>query len=244
MLGIVALVDCETQLQCERLAVLVPIAEELALALVDLHVRDLERHGLVRLAGEQQILHVLVGSLHFLLKGRHEAMSRLQLRLVLWVRDLEQQDACACVRVALFGYLVARQTDLECARAGGCCHRSLLSRQHIGSRRRMRLVVGLFGRTPSEIGLVTLALGMRQIIAFIVVQREAKLTLVRAQVILHKVRVLGQIHRFERQLPKPLASVHIGLRLGGHASSTRLGSHSVLEVHRPQPKRYEKLPAA
>ena len=49
-----------------------------------------------------------------------------------------------------------------------------------------------------------LGLRVRHVRALVRVQREAELALVGAQVILHEVRVLGEIHRLERELPQPL----------------------------------------
>lgn len=62
-------------------------------------------------------------------------------------------------------------------------------------------------RALGEVLLVALALRVRQVVALVVVQRQAQAALVRAQVVAHEVRVLGQVDGLQRQLAQPLAPV-------------------------------------
>lgn len=50
-------------------------------------------------------------------------------------------------------------------------------------------------------------LGVRQVVALVVVQREAQAALVLAQVVAHEVRVPRQVDRLQRQPPQPLPPV-------------------------------------
>ena len=54
---------------------------------------------------------------------------------------------------------------------------------------------------------------MREIIALIVVQCQAKLTFVRSEMILHKVRILLEINGLESGCLRRSASVDLGLRV-------------------------------
>jgi len=78
---------------------------------------------------------------------------------------------------------------------------------------------------------VLLALGVREVAALVVVQRQTQFALVRAEVVFHEVRVLLKVDRLQRQLPQPLAPVAVRLRPRGHAAAPRLAPGPVLEVH-------------
>ena len=49
---------------------------------------------------------------------------------------------------------------------------------------------------------------MSKIVALVVVQGEAKSALILAQVVSHKVRIFGQVYRFQSQAPQALSSVN------------------------------------
>lgn len=77
---------------------------------------------------------------------------------------------------------------------------------------------------------MALSLCVREVVSLRVVQREAQLALVRAEVVPHEVRVLGQVDGFERELPQPLPAIDRGLRLRHDATGAGLGALPVLEV--------------
>jgi hypothetical protein len=65
--------------------------------------------------------------------------------------------------------------------------------------------------TAREVLLVAFALRVREVVALVVVQRQAELALVRAEMVLHKIWVLHQIDRLQRELAQALAPIHLGL---------------------------------
>ena len=106
-----------------------------------------------------------------------------------------------------------------------------------------------------------LALRVREVAAFVGVQRQAQTALIRAEVVLssprhfrdfpsslvcaprhctaltfifahlHKIRVLVEVDCLQCQLAQALATVGIRLRLGGDAAAALLGADAVLKVH-------------
>lgn len=94
-----------------------------------------------------------------------------------------------------------------------------------------RILLGLESGAFGEILLMLLALRVRQIAAFVVVQRQAELALVRAEVIAHKVGILGEIDCFQCEQTEALASIAIGVRCGCDASRAGLAAGAMLEVH-------------
>lgn len=76
-----------------------------------------------------------------------------------------------------------------------------------------------------------LSLRMSQVTALIRVNGQAKATLVGAQVVLHKVRILAQVYGLQGELPKPLTSLGIRLALGEETTAARLPALSMLKVH-------------
>ena len=165
----------EVQLQPERQPLRIPVRKELALVLVNLSVGHLERHGLVWLRREQQVLPRLVRRLDALLVRRHEAVPRLQPLLDLGVVDLEEQAALLRLRIHLLDDLVPRPADLD-----GLPRLDAVLADHHVRRRRVAL---LARRAPRQVLLVALALRVREVVALVVVQREAQLALERAQVV-------------------------------------------------------------
>jgi len=167
---------------CEECLLLVKVLD-------DLPARNLEANGLVRLGGEQEILESLVGLLDALLVRRHEAMSRLHAFLDLGIVDLESQRLEPGLGILLLDDRVARASNLDPA-----SNRRFRAAAATGrGRHRRSSVLLLTSRTTSNVGLMAFALCVCEIVALVVVQREAQLALVRAKVILHKVRVLRDI---------------------------------------------------
>merc|ERR1712039_819748 len=80
----------EEDLHREDLARLVPVHIELVVILVDLHVRHLERYGLVGLASQEKILELRIRRLDLLLVSGHESVPRLGLIRNLRVLHFEQ----------------------------------------------------------------------------------------------------------------------------------------------------------
>ena len=93
-----------------------------------------------------------------------------------------------------------------------------------GHLRQHRVIPLLLERPPRQVLLVALALGMREVVALVIMQREAQLALVRAQVVPHEVGVFLQVDRLQRQLPQPLSPVDLGLDVRRHPAAAGLGT--------------------
>lgn len=113
--------------------------------------------------------------------ARHDGFCDLR------VVDLEQQTLLAHVRVPLFGHFIARPADL---------HKLLYFHLDLLRSRLGRGLLGLLGSSPGQVGLMLLPLGVCEIAALIVVQRQAEFALVGAQVVLHEVGVLIDVDGF------------------------------------------------
>lgn len=112
-MGVVVLelsVRLEEQLQHKLVGGGVPAGEETALAAINGVVRDLESDCLVGIACKQHILEVLVGNLHLLLKGGHEAMAGLRAGLGLRIFHFEGQSALHCAQIARLCHLQRERT--------------------------------------------------------------------------------------------------------------------------------------
>lgn len=81
-----------------------------------------------------------------------------------------------------------------------------------------RSFLGLPRRSFGEIGLVALSLCMGQVVTLIVVQGQAKFTLIASEVITHKVWIFREINGLEGESPEPLSAVD-GFVLGGGGAS-------------------------
>lgn len=140
---------------------------------------------------------------------------------------LEEERALLRVGLDLLGHAVARPADLDG-----------LARVHLlHARERQHRVVARLARQPARhVLLVALALRVREVVALVVVQREAELALVAAQVVAQQVRVLGDVRRLQRQLPQPLAPVDaLLLRI---RDAARAGLGPKIAIHgRPAPAR-------
>lgn len=111
----------------------------------------------------------------------HDALSNLG------VVDLEKEALLAHLCIPLLGYFVARAADLH-----KLLHFHLdLLRCWLGGG-----LLGLLGRSPGQVGLMFLPLGVCEVTPLIVVQRQAQLALIGAQVVLHEVGVLIDVNGF------------------------------------------------
>ena len=72
---------------------------------------------------------------------------------------------------------------------------------------------------------------MRQIGSLVVVEGEAKLALIRAEMVPHEVGVLLEVDGLGGEGRQTLAPVAVRLRVGGRPARASLGPHAVLEVH-------------
>lgn len=124
------------------------------------------------------------------------------------------------VRIILFGYSIPRSANLN-----GLAGREL-ALVGLGLRGR---VLGLAGGALGEVGLVPLPLRVRQVVPLVVVQRQAQLALVAAEVVAHEVGVLGKVNGLEGEAAEALPPVD-GLVLGGGgAAAARL--RAPLAIH-------------
>lgn len=208
----------ERDLKEELLGLGVPVRPEAVVHLVNLATRHLERYGLIGLRSEQQVLPLAIRRLHTLLIGRHESVPRYEVVNDLRVVDLEEQTLMLGDRIALFGHFVTGATDLDELFNVHVAFGALRGRSGAGR-------LGSFlGRSPRQIGLMLLALRVRQVASLVVVQGQAELTLVSAKMVAHEVGILEDVDRFQSELFEAFASVAVGLGGRGNASHARLAA--------------------
>lgn len=120
------------------------------------------------------------------------------------------------------GDFVAGAADLD-----GVAARAGAAREGGGDARgeaRGRVDVGLAlpllaGGAAREVGLVLLALGVREVRPVVLVHRQAEAAFERADVVLEEVGVLVEVDCFEGQLAQAFAAVGVGGGVGGHAAA-------------------------
>lgn len=210
------------ELEEKLLSFPVPVSPKLAFSLVNLPAWHLEGNGLVGLGGHEQVLPAPVRRLDPLLVGGHEAVAGHDALGNLGVVDLEEEALLTHLRVPLLGHFVARAADLHELLH---LHLDLLWRRLGGG------LLGLLGCSPGQVGLMLFPLGVREVTPLVVVQRQAQLALVGAQMVLHEVGVLVDVDGFQGQLPEALPTVPVALRGGGHTPTPGLASGAMLEVH-------------
>lgn len=117
-----------------------------------------------------EILVVSIGRLDPLLEARHEAMPGLDVGRNLGVMDLEEQPELASHRVPDLGDLIPGATDLDELLLGD----RVLGLRLLGEERGLVEggVLGIPRRTPGEVGLMLLALGMREVRALVGMKSE------------------------------------------------------------------------
>lgn len=104
----------------------------------------------------------------------------------LWIFNLKKKRPLLCIWIKLLCHPIARPADFH----------YLFQRDFAFMR--LGLSRGLFGFAGSalgQIGLVALPLGVGQVVALVVVQRKAELTLIAPEVVSHKIRVFSEINR-------------------------------------------------
>lgn len=175
---------------------------ELAFGFINLPAGHLEGDGLIGLSCHEQVLPAPIRGLDALLIRRHEAVARHDGLGDLGVIDLEKQTLLAHVRVPLLGHFVAWPSDLH-----KLLHLHLdLLRGRLGWG-----LLCLLGSSPGQVGLMLLPLGVCEVAALIVVQRQAEFALVGAQMVFHEIGVLIDVDGLQRQLPEPLPAVTVAL---------------------------------
>jgi hypothetical protein len=81
-----------------------------------------------------------------------------------------------------------------------------------------------------QVGLVLLALRVREVAALVDVQRQAQAALERAQVCAQDIRILGEVDRLERELAQPLATVNSRLAAASNAATALVCASTVLSL--------------
>lgn len=109
------------------------------------------------------------------------------------------------VRVILFSYCIPRSANLN-SPAG-----RELALVWLGLRGRF---LGLAGGALGEVGLVPLPLRVRQVVPLVVVERQAKLALVTAEMVSHEVRVLGEVDGLHGEAAEALPPVDGLIQIG------------------------------
>ena len=103
----------EVELQREDELALVPVGEELALALVDFLIRHFEPNSLIRVRRKQDVLVFFVRSFDVLLISGHETVTWLESLLDLGVAHLEQKASLACFWISLLRDFVSRTPNFD-----------------------------------------------------------------------------------------------------------------------------------
>lgn len=131
------------------------------------------------------------------------------------VTNLKKKRVLLRFRIILFCYFIPGSANLN-RFAGG-----KLALVGLGLRGR---VLGLAGSALGEVGLVPLPLRVRQVVPLVVVQRQAQLALIAAEVIAHEIGVLGEVDSLEGQAAEALPPVDGLILGGGGAAAAGLGA--------------------
>lgn len=138
------------------------------------------------------------------------------------VIHLEQQTLLTRLWIALLGDSITGSTDL---------HEFLRFNPRLLRRQGLWCFLSLLCSTPGQIGLMLLALCVRQVTPLVVVQGQTEFALVRAKVVFHKIRILVQIDSLQGELTQPFPAIAIALRPGGDAAAAGFAARTILEVH-------------
>lgn len=221
------------------LGIRIPKAELPVLPLVQLPRRNLEPARLVRLRRHQQVLEVPIRLLHVLAEGAHNLPLGRHALPDIRILQLKQQALLPRVRVPHLCDLVTRAADLDDgaprpARAEPQRREPRAHHAHGQARLRVDLALALLllaRRAPREVGLVLLALGVREVRAVVLVDCQAEAALEGAEVVAEDVGVLFEVDGLERELAEALAPVGVGGAVRGDAATAELGAGAVLVVH-------------
>lgn len=148
----------EENLTPEFLVVLIEPGPELSLSPIDLPSLKLDCNRFIRFSGNDEILIIVVGLLHFLLESAHEAYSGYGIRRNVGELELEENAILTSCWIANFGDSVSRSADFDDV----LLH--LHSRQQTLLTSVILFALPLFFRgTPSEIGLMLPSLSVCEI---------------------------------------------------------------------------------
>jgi hypothetical protein len=189
------------QLQRKRLCIRIPVCEKSLRTSItkDRSIGNLERNGLVWIRSKEQQLPRRRGREQTLLKRRHESMSRLRAVLNLGILNLKQQRMTARLDIKLLRDTIRRPTDnnttplLLCSVGVGDCGCARVREKRVANISTTRLELC----TTSQIGLMSLALRVRQIVAFVVMHCQAKRAVDLALVVATKVGVFRKVNGFK-----------------------------------------------
>jgi hypothetical protein len=181
---------------------------------------DLEGNRDVGLSRKQQEPVVFIRSFHLLFEGRHEPVLGLDGGVDLRIFYFEEY-----LFLPLFRDLLLESVDGLADLDGPEFGRSGLLHWLDGG------VPGLACGSAGEVGLVLLAVRVRQVAALVGVQRQTEAALVCADVVAHEVGVFGDVDGLQRQLPQPLPSLHVGVLVAGHAHVADPRPRTVLPVN-------------
>ena len=155
------------------------------------------------------------------------------------ILNLKEKRVLLRVRIILFSYCISRSANLN--RLAG----RELALVWLGLRGR---VLGLAGGTLGEVGLVPLPLRVREVVPLVVVERQAELALIAAEMVSHEVGVLGEVDGLEREPAQALPPVDGLILGGGGAAAAGLGAplavHGVCSARPPLEGRIARPPAS
>lgn len=157
-------------------------------------------------------------------------LGRRRIRVRVRVLQLEQQPLLPRDGVSDLGNLVPGPSNLDDV-PPRLRHADGQSRGGVYPALRGLALLLLLGRTPREVRLVLLALGVREVGAVILVNRETQTALERADVVLEEVRILVKVDSLEGELSKTFATVGVCGGLRGYTSTTEFRAGAVLKIH-------------
>jgi hypothetical protein len=195
----------EQNLAPKLLIIFIEPNPKLAIPSIHLPRLQLNRHRLIRLTGNDDILIRRIRLLNLLLVRAHEPHARNNPRRNIREHELEQQAILTGRRVADLGDSVSRAANLD----------DVLLDLNSSQQSLLIAIVPLalpllFCSTAREVCLMLSALRMREVGSVVLVDCQTELALEASDVVLEEVWVFVEVDGLERELSKTLSSIGIG----------------------------------